>query len=69
MFFHSEFIFGHKNGPLQAKKLNFQGGQKLTAISDFAKFDLALALISVKIGEFQKSYLWFYANAQLLTTG
>ena len=52
MFFHSEFIFDHKNGPLQAKKLNFQGGQKLTAISDFAKFDSALALICVKIGEF-----------------
>ena len=52
MFFHSEFIFGHKNGPLKAKKMNFQGGQKLTAISDFAKLDSALALICAKIGEF-----------------
>ena len=52
MFFQSEFIFGHKNGPLRAKKLNFQGGQKMIAISDFAKFDSALALICVKIGEF-----------------
>ena len=52
MFFHSEFIFGHENGSLQAKKLNFQGGPKLTVISDFAKFDLALALICLKIGEF-----------------
>ena len=51
------------------KKLNFYGGPKLTFISDFAKFDLALALICVGIGQFQKRYLWFYASAQLLTTG
>ena len=53
MFFLPEIIFGHKVGPFQAKKkLNFQDGPKLTIISDFANFDLALALICVGIGQF-----------------